>query len=106
MVEPDETLVVNLANATGGEAIGDPQGLGTIQNDDTADLKISQVYPGGGLTGASFTNDFIELFNHGTTAVDFAVTPYSIQFLSTGGSTWAKTDLTTPTPFPGHYFLI
>ena len=79
---------------------------GTIQNDDTANLVISQVYPGGGLTGASFTNDFIELFNRGTTTVDFSVTPYSLQFLSTSGSIWAKTDLTSGTLAPGRYFLI
>ena len=30
---------------------------------------ISQVYGGGGNTGASFTHDFIELFNRGTTPV-------------------------------------
>src|SRR4030095_12093552 len=34
------------------------------------------------------------------------VTPYSVQFLSTGGSTWTKTDLATGTIAPGHYFLI
>ena len=106
LVEPDETFTVNLSNATGGAAIGTPFSTGTIQNDDTAKLVISQVYPGGGLTGASFTNDFIELYNRGTTTVDFAVTPYSMQFLSTGGSTWAKTDLTTGTILPGRYFLI
>ena len=106
LVEPDETFFVNLTNATGGAAIGDAQGQGTIQNDDTANLVISQVYPGGGLTGASFTNDFIELFNRGTTTVDFSVTPYSVQFLSTTGSTWAKTDLSSGTLAPGRYFLI
>jgi predicted extracellular nuclease len=69
-------------------------------------LVISQIYPGGGLSGASFTNDFIEIFNRGTTTVDFAVTPYSVQFLSTGAATWVKTDLTTGTIGPGQYFLI
>jgi len=106
LVELDETFFVNLTNATNGAAIGDAQGLATIQNDDIASLVISQVYPGGGLTGASFTNDFIELFNRGTTTVDFSLTPYSAQFLSTGGATWAKTDLTSGTLAPGHYFLI
>jgi hypothetical protein len=32
-VEPDETFFVNLTNATNGAAIGDAQGLATIQND-------------------------------------------------------------------------
>jgi hypothetical protein len=106
LVEPDETFFVNLTSATGGAAIGTPFGTGTIQNDDTANLVISQLYPGGGLANASFTNDFIELFNRGTTTVDFSVTPYSVQFLSTAGSTWVKTDLTSGTVGPGQYFLI
>src|SRR6185503_15226472 len=61
----------------------------------------------GGLTGATFTNDYIELFNQGTTTVDFSVTPYSVQFLSTGSAgPWAKTDITSGTLAPGRYFLI
>ena len=62
LVEPNETFSVNLSHPSGA-TISDGQGVGTIQNDDTANLVISQVYPGGGLTNASFTNDFIELFN-------------------------------------------
>src|SRR5262249_51706887 len=106
LVESDETFFVNLSNPSAGTNIGDPQGAGTIQNDDLASLAISQVYPGGGLTGAHYANDFIELYNRGTTTIDFSVTPYSVQFLSTSGSTWAKTDLTTGAVAPGHYFLI
>ena len=34
------------------------------------DIVISQVYGGGGNSGAPFTNDFIELFNRGTATVD------------------------------------
>lgn len=106
LVESDETFLVNLSNPSAGTNLGDPQGLGTIQNDDLAGLVISQVYPGGGLSGATYANDFIELYNRANTTVDFSVTPYSIQFLSTGGSTWARTDLTSGTIAPGHYFLI
>ena len=106
LVEPNETFFVNVTNVSANASILDGQGQGTIQNDDTANLVISQVYPGGGLTSASFTNDFIELFNRGTTTVDFSVTPYSVQFLSTAGSTWVKTDLTSGTLAPGRYFLI
>src|SRR6185295_2448393 len=102
LVEPDETFFMNLTNATGGAGIGDNQGIGTIQNDDVANLVISQVYPGGGLSNATYANDYIELFNRGTTTVDFSVTPFSAQFLSVTGSSWAKTDLTTGTIAPGH----
>jgi uncharacterized protein (TIGR03437 family) len=106
LVEPDETFFINLSNPSAGTNLGDPQGVGTIQNDDLANLVISQVYPGGGLTGATYANDFIELYNRANTTVDFSVTPYSVQFLSTSGSTWAKTDITTGSIAPGHYFLI
>ena len=48
---------------------------------------------GGSDSSAHFSNDFMEMFNRGThRRVDFSVTPYSVQFLSTAGSTWAKTD--------------
>jgi hypothetical protein len=105
VAEPDETFFVNLTNVSGA-TVSKAQGVGTIQNDDTTNLVISQIYPGGGLTNATYTNDFIEIFNRGTTTVDFSVTPYSVQFLSTGGSTWVKTDITTGTMAPGQYFLI
>ena len=105
LFEGNETFTVNLTNVSGA-TLTDGQGQGTIQNDDSSNLVISQTYPGGGLTGATFTNDFIEIFNRGTATVDFAVTPYSVQFLSTGGSTWAKTDLTSGTVAPGRYFLV
>ncbi len=104
-VEPDETFTVNVTNVSGAN-LGDGVGQGTIQNDDTANVVISQIYQGGGLTNAVYKNDFVELFNRGTTTVDFSVTPYSVQFLSTGGSTWAKTDITSGTLAPGRYFLI
>src|SRR5262252_1587049 len=104
LVEPDETFLVNLRNATNGTALGKSQGIATIENDDTADLVISQNYPGGGLSNATYANDFVELFNRGTTTVDFSLVPFSVQFLSTSGANWARTDLTNGTVLPGHYF--
>src|SRR5207248_2751634 len=105
LVEPNEAFLVNVTNVSGATVL-DGQGQGTIQNDDTASLVISQIYPGGGLSNASFANDFIEIFNRGNTTVDFSVTPFSLQFMSTSGSTWAKTDLASGTLAPGRYFLV
>lgn len=39
-VEPDETFTVGLANAVGGD-LADPQGVGTIRNDDPIPSKLS-----------------------------------------------------------------
>lgn len=65
---------------------------------------ISQVYGGGGNTGATFRNDFIELFNRGTSSVNLS--GWSVQYASSTGSSWAKTDLTNVTLAPGQYYLI
>jgi uncharacterized protein (TIGR03437 family) len=106
LVEPDETFVVNLSNVANA-SVGDGQGLGTIQNDDNANLVISQVYGGGGNASATYTNDFIELFNRGATTVDFSVTPYSMQYAAaTSNFSANKTDITSGILLPGHHFLI
>jgi hypothetical protein len=74
----------------------------------TSGLVISQVYGGGGNSGATLRNDYIELFNAGNASVD--VSNWSVQYASATGSTWQVTNLCgggqTCTIAPGHYFLI
>src|ERR671919_486946 len=67
------------------------------------DVVISQVYGGGGNTGATLKNDFIELFNRGASPVD--VSGWSVQYASSTGSTWQRTNLAGVIQ-PGHYYLI
>lgn len=69
----------------------------------SADVVISQVYGGGGNSGATYTNDFIELRNSGGTAVD--VTGWSVQYASAAGTSWQVTQLTGSVA-PGAYFLV
>ena len=69
-------------------------------------LVISQVYGGGGNTGAVYKNDFIEIFNRGSTPV--TATGWSVQYgsaISTAGWT-GKSILPTFTIEPGQYLLI
>lgn len=66
-------------------------------------IVISQVYGGGGNTGATLKNDFIELYNRGGVAV--SVTGWTVQYASAAGTTWQTTSL-TGTIQPGQYFLI
>ncbi len=106
LVEPNETFFVNLTNASGATVV-DGQGQGTIQNDDSALLVISQLYAGGGNTGAQLTNDFVELFNRGATTVNFASTPFSVQYAgATSSFSASKVDLTMGSIAPGQYFLV
>jgi len=68
---------------------------------------ISQVYGGGGNSGATYTNDFVELFNRGTAAV--TLTGKTIQYASaTGIGTFGSNAVTalTGTLLPGQYYLV
>lgn len=67
------------------------------------DIVISQVYGGGGNSGATLKNDFIELYNRGTATV--SVTGWSVQYGSQNGTTWQATNLTGSIA-PGKYYLI
>jgi predicted extracellular nuclease len=66
-------------------------------------IVISQIYGGGGNSTAVYKNDFIELFN--PTDVPISVTGWSVQYASSSGSSWQKTDLAGNIPAHG-YFLI
>jgi len=66
-------------------------------------LVISQVYGGGGNSGATLKNDFIELFNPGGASV--SLTGYSVQYASAAGTTWQVTALSGSIP-PGGYYLV
>jgi len=67
------------------------------------DVVISQVYGGGGNSGATFTHDFVELHNRGTAAV--TVTGWSVQYASASGTTWQVTPLTGTIAPGGHYLV-
>jgi len=73
-------------------------------------IVVSQVYGGGGNSGAPFTHDFIELFNRGTSPA--SVDGWSLQYTSaTGtGNFGSATNLITPLPTttlaPGQYLLV
>jgi uncharacterized repeat protein (TIGR02543 family) len=64
---------------------------------------VSQVYGGGGNTGATYTNDFIELYNRGSDPID--VTGWTVQYASATGSTWQTTAISGVIP-PGQYYLV
>ena len=64
---------------------------------------ISQVYGGGGNSGATYKNDFIELFNRGDASVD--LTGWSVQYAAATGSTWSVTSLSGSLA-EGHYYLV
>ncbi|HEV9035121.1 MAG TPA: choice-of-anchor J domain-containing protein [Puia sp.] len=68
-----------------------------------AAIVVNQVYGGGGNSGSLFSNDFIELFNDGDTAVNLS--GWSVQYASATGSSWQVTPLGAIIP-PHGFFLV
>lgn len=64
---------------------------------------ISQVYGGGGNSGAYYKNDFIELLNRGDQVQDLS--GWSVQYASATGSTWSVTPLSGSIPAGGYYLV-
>ncbi|HSX65868.1 MAG TPA: lamin tail domain-containing protein, partial [Pseudoxanthomonas sp.] len=68
-----------------------------------AQVVISQVYGGGGNSGATWRSDFVELHNNGTSAVN--LDGWSLQYASAAGSSWQVTALSGSIG-PGGYYLV
>src|SRR5262249_3924806 len=64
---------------------------------------ISQVYGAGGNSGATWRNDYIEIFNSGSSPVNLS--GWSVQYASATGSSWSRTDL-SGTLAAGQYYLV
>lgn len=71
------------------------------------DVIITEVYGGGGNSGAPYTNDFFELYNTTQSIVDIG--DWSIQYYSATGTGLASNIITIPTgktiPVNGHFLI-
>src|SRR3954463_7493149 len=89
-------LVAALGAVVGALALAGPA-LATSQ------IVVSQVYGGGGNSGATYKNDFIELYNPTTATVD--VSGWSVQYGAAGATTWATPPLVGAIA-RGRYYLV
>ena len=69
----------------------------------TSNVVVSQIFAGGGNAGASYTNDFVELFNRGTAPVDLS--GWTIQYASAASTSWQTTALAGSIG-AGRYYLV
>ncbi|WP_082624302.1 ExeM/NucH family extracellular endonuclease [Nocardioides sp. Soil805] len=94
------SVLVGLAVAATGlvatplTATANPAGTGLV---------ISEVYGGGGNSGATYTNDFIELYNPTDAAI--SLTGHTVEYFSSGGGSGGATTLTGSVPAKGHYLV-
>ena len=68
-----------------------------------AQVVISQIYPGGGNTGATYISDFVDLHNVSDCPVD--LTGWSLQYASATGTSWTSASLVGVVQ-PGKFFLV
>ncbi len=69
----------------------------------SSNMVLSQVFAGGGNANAPYGNDFVELFNRGTAAVDLG--GWSIQYASGSGTSWQATPLFGSVQPGGRYLV-
>jgi uncharacterized protein len=73
----------------------------------SSSVLLNEVYGGGGNSGATWRNDFVELFNRGKAAVD--LTGWQVQYWSAGAAAGAEpagATALTGSIAPGGHFLI
>lgn len=94
------TITARAANGVSGSVT-----LGVTTPPPT-DIVISQIYAGGGNSGAPLKNDYIELFNRGSVPAN--LNGWSVQYASATNATptWQATALSNVVLQPGHYYLI
>src|SRR3954452_5870311 len=66
-------------------------------------IVVSQLFAAGGNSGAPYTNDYVDLFNRGTSSVSIA--GWALQNSSATGTTWTSTALSGSIPAGGHYLV-
>jgi len=74
-----------------------------VARGSSPDLVLNQVYAGGGNSGATYANDYVELFNRGSATVDLS--GWSVQYATATGTTWSPTPL-AGTLAPGRHYLV
>ena len=67
-------------------------------------LAISQVFGGGGNSGAQLNSDYVEIVN--PTAFSVNLSGYSVQYASSTGTAYQTFSLPSFTLLPGQYFLV
>src|SRR5262249_6076437 len=90
VVELDESFLVNLSNVQTGRGVwreSDPQGQGTVVNDEGGHVNINDVTGGEGNSGATLANFTVTL----DAAVD---TPVSVDYATANGTAQAGSDYT------------
>ncbi len=94
--------VVDLRNVALATRVASFVGVG-VTSTSCSPVVISQVYPGGGNSGATLNVDFVELHNRTSSAVNLS--GWSLQYQSVSAPSWASFPLSSTIP-PWGFLLV
>lgn len=80
-----------------------PLAAASARGSGAGDVVIAEVFAAGGNTGATYANDYVELFNRGSGAV--ALDGWTLQYASASSTSWQSTPLAGSIPAGGHYLV-
>ncbi|WP_220093696.1 lamin tail domain-containing protein [Flexivirga caeni] len=94
------TLIATSALAVGGSV---SLAAAPSAHAASANVVISAVYGGGGNSGAPYANDYIELYNTGSSTIDLS--GWSLTYYAASGNSGGSTALTGSIAAGGHYLV-
>jgi hypothetical protein len=80
-----------------------PLGAASARASGSGSIVVGEVFAAGGNSGASYANDYVELFNRGAGAV--AIDGWTLQYASAASTSWQSTALSGTIPAGGRYLV-
>jgi hypothetical protein len=80
-----------------------PLAASSARGSGSGSIVVGELYAAGGNSGAAYTNDYVELFNRGASAV--AIDGWTLQYASAASTSWASTALSGTIPAGGRYLV-
>jgi len=84
-------------------ALALPFGVASARGSGAGSLVVGEVYAAGGNSGAAYADDYVELFNRGSSSV--AVDGWTLQYASASSTSWSSTALSGSIPAGGRYLV-
>ena len=83
--------------------LGLPLAAASARGSGAGSIVVAEIYAAGGNAGASYANDYVELFNRGSGTV--AIAGWTLQYATAGGTSWQATPLSGSIPSGGRYLV-
>jgi hypothetical protein len=84
-------------------ALALPLAAASAKGSGAGSVVVAEVFAAGGNGGAAYANDYVELFNRGSSAV--VVDGWTLQYASASSATWQTTALSGTMPAGGRYLV-